>query len=385
MPKKRKPSYLLHQRSGQARVRIDGKDHYLGEFDSPESRDRYDELIREWTLAQDVSAITLTVDELCLRFMDHAESYYVKNGKPTSEVNNFRIALRPLIKLFEADRARDFSPRKLLAVREAMIEAGCVRTSINRQVGRIKRLFRWATENEYVPPCVITGLDAVSGLRAGRSGAVESEPVKPVPEQFVDAVRPHVTRQVWGMIQVQKYTGMRPGEVIQIRGCDLNTSGKVWEYRPSSHKTEHHGKERIIFIGSKAQAVLKEFLKHDLQAYLFSPRDARSEFNEIRKKNRKTPMTPSQRKRKRKAKPKKQPADKYTTASYGQAIRKACIKAEIPKWSPNQLRHTRLTETRREFGLAAARVEGGHSSVNTTEIYAERDLQLAMMVAEKTG
>lgn len=31
MPKKRKPSYLLHKPTGQARARIDGHDHYLGE------------------------------------------------------------------------------------------------------------------------------------------------------------------------------------------------------------------------------------------------------------------------------------------------------------------------------------------------------------------
>lgn len=34
--KRRKPAYLLHAPSGQARVRIDGNDHYLGVYDSPE-------------------------------------------------------------------------------------------------------------------------------------------------------------------------------------------------------------------------------------------------------------------------------------------------------------------------------------------------------------
>jgi len=37
MPKKRKPSYLLHKPTGQARVRIDGHDNYLGEYGTPES------------------------------------------------------------------------------------------------------------------------------------------------------------------------------------------------------------------------------------------------------------------------------------------------------------------------------------------------------------
>ena len=33
------------------------------------------------------------------------------------------------------------------------------------------------------------------------------------------------------MIQVQLLTGMRPGEVVLMRGCDLNIANDVWEYR----------------------------------------------------------------------------------------------------------------------------------------------------------
>lgn len=42
------PSYRLHPRSGQARVTIDGKDHYLGPMDSPGSREEYERVISEW-------------------------------------------------------------------------------------------------------------------------------------------------------------------------------------------------------------------------------------------------------------------------------------------------------------------------------------------------
>jgi hypothetical protein len=38
------PAYLLHKPSGQARVRINGKDHYLGPHGSPESKDRWQNL-----------------------------------------------------------------------------------------------------------------------------------------------------------------------------------------------------------------------------------------------------------------------------------------------------------------------------------------------------
>jgi len=77
MPSKRKPGYLLQKPTGQARVRIDGKDHYLGPYGSSESRERYEDLIAEWFARQsDVTAYTLTVDDLCLMFIDFADGYY---------------------------------------------------------------------------------------------------------------------------------------------------------------------------------------------------------------------------------------------------------------------------------------------------------------------
>jgi hypothetical protein len=40
-------SYLLHQTTGQARVRIDGRDHLLGRFGTPDAQAQYDTLITE--------------------------------------------------------------------------------------------------------------------------------------------------------------------------------------------------------------------------------------------------------------------------------------------------------------------------------------------------
>jgi hypothetical protein len=47
-------SYALHESSGQARVRIDGKDHYLGQYNSPESHESYARLIADWAAASSV-------------------------------------------------------------------------------------------------------------------------------------------------------------------------------------------------------------------------------------------------------------------------------------------------------------------------------------------
>ena len=49
MPKThRPPAYRLHKARNSAVVTIDGKNHYLGRYDSPESHELYARLIAEW-------------------------------------------------------------------------------------------------------------------------------------------------------------------------------------------------------------------------------------------------------------------------------------------------------------------------------------------------
>ena len=48
-----------------------------------------------------------------------------------------------------------------------------------------------------------------------------------MPEADVEAIQPFVARQVWAMVQLQRLTGMRPGEVCRMRMCDLDISGAV--------------------------------------------------------------------------------------------------------------------------------------------------------------
>ena len=79
-----------------------------------------------------------------------------------------------------------------------MVEADLCRSEINRRIGRIVRLFKWAACEGLVQSSVHQALQALPGLRRGRADVRESEPVKPVPDAFVDAIKPPVSRQVWG-------------------------------------------------------------------------------------------------------------------------------------------------------------------------------------------
>jgi integrase len=101
-----------------------------------------------------------------------------------------------------------------------------------------------------LPVTVHQSLQTVSGLRKGRSTAREAEPVGPVPEELVEKTLPHLSPQVAAMVRLQLLTGARPGEVVAIRPCDIERpeGAEVWVYRPLEHKTEHHDRQRTIFL-----------------------------------------------------------------------------------------------------------------------------------------
>ncbi len=155
----RLPSYRLHKPSGLAVVSIGGRDVYLGKFDSPESRAEYDRLMAEWLatgrrpiVADSASRADLTVNEMLLAYLDYADGYYVKNGKPTTEPVNIRLALRPLRQLYGHTPAREFGPLRLKTVRQAMIDSGLCRSEVNKRVRHVLRAFKWAVGEEMVPP-----------------------------------------------------------------------------------------------------------------------------------------------------------------------------------------------------------------------------------------
>ncbi len=389
----RLPKYRHYKPKNLAVVRIDGRDIYLGQFESAASREKYRRVVAEWLISTKPSTssanspaemLSPTVAEMILTFWSrHAERHYRHaDGTPTGELDNYRDSLRPLRRLYGQTLARDFGPRTLRLVRQAMIDDGLARTTINQRIGRIVHLFKWAAEHELVPADTYHGLKTVSGLRKGRSEARETEPVKPAPEADVEAVRSFVARQVWAMIELQRFTGMRSGEVTSLRTGDLETSGRVWTYVPGRHKTTHRGQERTIYLGPRAQAVLKPWLRADRQAYLFSPKEAVAERQAERRRQRRTPMTPSQQARQRKGTPGRPPGECYTTQTYHHAVQRGCQRAGVPPWHPHQLRHTRATTIRQVYGLKAAKAVLGHTD---TKIDPEKDLGLVTRIMGEIG
>src|SRR5262249_26099176 len=147
--------------------------------------------------------------------------------------------------------------------------------------------------------------------------ARELPPVGPAPEADVEAARRRMSPTLADVVQVQLLTAMRPGEALGLRPCDLDRSGEGWVYRPPSHKTQHHGRDRVILIGPQAQEVLLRNLPlcEGPEDYVFSPRRSMRDFRERQRAARKTPVQPSQVDRS-KARPRKGPGARYRVTSY---------------------------------------------------------------------
>lgn len=359
------PSYRLHRPSGLAVVTLNGKDHYLGPHGTPESRRAYDRLVGGWIAAGrrpvDETPREPTVADLADAFAAHARTWYVKRGRPTSQQSIVLPVLAALAAAYGGLPAREFGPTKLVELRESWVAAGSSRSYANRRAGVVKAAFRWGAEREIVPGGAYQSLRAVRGLARGRTKAHESPPVGPVPIAHVEAVLAVLGPRDEALVRLQLATGMRPGEVVRMRPMDIDRSGAVWAYTPAEHKTEHRGRARVVYLGPTARAVLGPLLEACPAPgrYLFPARVA--------------------------DRPGRRGHRHLGPLSYYQVIRRACPKAGVPHWHPNQLRHNAAKRVRSMYGIEAARVVLGHSDMATSLIYAEADEEKARRIAEELG
>jgi len=417
------PKLRLHKPSGRAVVTFNRRDVYCGKWRTKAATVEYDRVVGLW-LANGrrwpEESTDLRIAELVKRYLIFAKRYYA-GATGTGEYEPLCRALLPLARLFKRESVAKFGPMKLKALRQRWIDEERVRKQVNAAVQRVVRCFKWGVENELVPGEVYHALKAVAGLRYGRSEAKESQPVRPVAPAAVDAVLPFLTPPVRAMVEVQRLTGMRPGEVVQLTPAAIDCVGDVWTYRPPRHKTQHHGRQRVIYFGPRCQAVLAPFLESRApDVPVFSPMEGLVAHLAKRSELRITPRNQGNRAGLRpKGRRPRSLNGRYDPEAYARAIARACQRAFPPPkplarlkdetlaewkarlgesgwtklktwwkahhWHPNQLRHSFATEVRRAHGLETAQILLGHAKADVTQIYAERDASRAVAVAALMG
>ena len=241
MPRQRKsiPSYLPHSQRGTARAVWTDQNGVRcfkmlpGAYDSPESRSAFAALLLELQAAphqqQAQASGGITVAELLMAYLDHAERHYrTPDGQPTSEVYEVKLVIRALRELYADTLVSAFGPLCVKAARQKWVNDGRSRTECNRRVALIKRIFKWAVSEELASPLVYQGVASVAGLQKGRTTARETDPVRPVDDDVVEVTLPFLDRHVRGLVEFQRLTGCRPGEACAVRRCDLDMSGRLW-------------------------------------------------------------------------------------------------------------------------------------------------------------
>lgn len=408
------PAMRRHSRSGNARVRIAGIEHWLGPWGTAEARLRYDELIAAWIASgrKSVEAATraprhepaapavvevelptsadVTVGELVRAWIASIERARGGNHKRASDWNGALAAARAL-RCVATMPAKDFGPRALQDVRRRLVDTPYLRKRrlpdggetfvsilrsrrhVNDTVGRIRQLFNWAVGLELIPPERAYALSRVRALPLGQGR--ETERRTEVDADVVNATLPHLTEETRALVLFIRWTGCRPSEAARLRMCDVHDRDRpTWRYRPPVHKTAHRGQYRDIPLGPQARAILEPRVGRQADdEYVFDPRRslARVVCNGATIKLRRRPSS--------------RVGVMYTSNAIRVAIQRAAAAAGVPAWTAYQLRYLRLREIRRDYGPEAARATAGHTRDTMTAHYAPPSWEAAAGAAAASG
>ncbi len=210
-------------------------------------------------------------------------------------------------------------------------------------------------------------------------------------DDVVKRTLPFMAPTIADMVKIQRGVCMRPKEVCNLRVGDLDKTGRLWATSTKKHKTARFGVIRFTAFGAAETEILRRRCAgKGADEYVFSPREAALERWEAQAAARKTPLTPSQRKRaeQRKATRLDRLGDQYDSESYRHAIIYALQKAakageRIPHWFPYQLRHAAVTATAMTHGREIASLHAGHTSIATTDVYDHRFEKVERNLAEE--
>jgi integrase len=223
--------------------------------------------------------------------------------------------------------------------------------TVNLALNYVKRAYVWGMTHRNVSPSAAGAVALVRTIR-GDSQSVRRKPrIKAVAWDVVEATCKKLPANVRAMVELQWWTGMRPGEVMRLRPCDIDTSGDVWVYTPSHHKNTWRDKARHVAIGPQGRSVLEHRLPSKTDEWVFRrPRGKR-----------------------------------YDRQSYAKSIASAARRAGVEVWAPNRLRHSYATRVRMLHGAQAVQDLLGHATLNQQQVYVDDTLARAKKLAREVG
>ena len=319
------PVMRRHKPTNTARIVINGKVYSLGRWGSDEARMRFDTFIAAYVTSGRTSidaakavlaapavvrpatalrAVVdplppspaptkaeagLTVGELAARYLRHIEE--TKPKYRASSLWHGALAASRAVRPVAAMLASEFGSRALAQVQRQLIDTPIPsrrkakpgeepppekhrsRRYVNDVIGRVRQMFHWGVLEELVPDDRVKALEIVPTIVRGQTKARETKRRRRVRPSVVRATLPYLTPEVADLIRFMRLTGCRPSEAARMKLRRIRDRDRdVWRYVPRKHKTAHHGKQRHIAIGPRAQAII---LAHTAgrsdDEYVFTP------------------------------------------------------------------------------------------------------------------
>ena len=407
------PRPTIHKASGRARVRLCGREYWLGIAGTKEADDKYRALVASW-----VASGGTTVDESVLSSgpvvvtVKPGAAVTVESAPPAPVALSIGGLLVRYLQAVKGNRTPEelrgcsrwwrarqvanalnsrtavpvelLGPRMLREVRDELVALPMEATRggetvhrtrgvINRTIRECVSMLKWAVGEELVPVERYQALRCVTGLRAGdNTPARESVPRKGVPDSEVAAICEFLPPVLADVIWFSRHSRCRPGEAFRLCMADLEPSPVpgALKWTLAKHKTRHHGKLREIGVGPQSQEILSRWSGGKAPTELVF---TRAEVERVR-----TSLTIRTRKARK-------TGERLSSEYLYRCVVRACEAAGVARWTPYQIRHAGLQETRKISGLEVAQAVGGHSSAKVTEIYAQASFEKAAEFAAKYG
>lgn len=366
------PKYRKHSTGNQGMGQWKKKRQlFNGKFNSPESRREYETWLQEVVLRdspdrqvpRDGSA---TVARCMLLFLNHACDYY--GAQRPSEYYNFIPVAQDFAELHGSVPIGQIEPKHLKGFAEHLAKTpgrrGFTKDGqakpwqrsrgyCNACLRRTRQMLKWLSEEGYCPASVYHGSLAVTGLKAGKTTAKETEQRTPVDMLDLARTLRRLSPTLQAMVRVQWLTGCRPGQVCAMRNDEIaKGSDGLWVWTPKRHKSAAKGKTLTIFLGPRCQEILGPFLSD--REYVFTPTGNSA-------------------------------GAYYKASSYHHAVKKAAAKVGVKPWTPHQVRHARGTEVEDRYDVLAASATLGHAKLDTTKLYTSQAHARAKLVAREIG
>lgn len=233
----------------------------------------------------------------------------------------------------------------IIEYRQSLISSGLKAATINRRIGSIQRLCRWATDNKLLKENISESVKQINVVAKRCPSGLKPSEVQLLLQAAGQSKHGQAKRN-YALLHLMLQTGLRVNEVAQLKVCDIDLSERSGIVRVRLGKGR---KSRDIPLNTRIRRALKLYL---------SSRDIKLSTDHVFLSERETPLS---------------------VRSIQAVITELAKRANIKriKVSPHTIRHTFAINYLRQNPSNIVQLANlmGHESLDTTAIYTQPSIE----------